>query len=95
MYICWHATKEENAVIGKLKDIMNNIQASECTVSFSEISSQSLLHEEVNERKRHVSHVFENEVLSAVEHAVKKDVLQIKYNNEHKHRKLERSEVIQ
>ncbi|XP_021923115.1 putative leucine-rich repeat-containing protein DDB_G0290503 isoform X2 [Zootermopsis nevadensis] len=85
-----HQGKE--AVIGKLKDIMNDIQASKFTVSFSEISSQSLLlDEEVNEGKRQVSHMLENEVLPTVEQAVKMDVLQImKYKNEHKIFKLKR-----
>lgn len=50
-----------------------------------------MLDEEVNEGKRQVSHMLENEVLPTVEQAVKMDVLQImKYKNEHKICKLKR-----
>lgn len=61
-------------------------------ISSLAFSTQSLLlEEEVNKRKRHVRHLFENELLPAVEHAVKMDVLEIKkYKNELKHCKLER-----
>ncbi|PNF19482.1 hypothetical protein B7P43_G02341 [Cryptotermes secundus] len=82
----------KKASIGKLKDIMNDIQTSKFPFSFNEIRSQSLLLEEkVNGDKEQISLMCENEVLPAVEQAVEMDVLQIKkYRNDHKLCKLER-----
>jgi hypothetical protein len=74
-YVCMLGSDQgKKAAIEKLKDIMNDIETSKLTVSFDDIRTQyPLLEEKVNAGNKQVSLMVQNEVLPAVEEAVKMD----------------------